>query len=403
MVNLPIIIIGAGISGLLFAQGLRKHSYPFLLFESDTSLTARMQGYRFRISDEGMEALGQNLPPELFEKLQRACAFVPEGSTNTPPTQLNGVTGEAAAPLYGGKPGPGACKRTPLSVDRLVLRKMLMVGIEEYVHFGKGFESFEVRGGGGVKVKLSDGTTVEGRFLVGADGAWSKVRGRVLPEYRLLDTEGRLIYGKVPLTKGLEGMIDGRLLNPALTFTCQPSAGLFLVTEPMRFERKEPGVPDDYVYWAMYVPKDKLPGNGTRSLKPGEALTAVREFAKDWYAGFQPLFDGAFGPQADLVRIVAAHPNIATWDSELPVTLIGDSVHAMPTTAALGATTAVRDSACFLAAMEKHRSGGDVDWKRARGDYEGSMREYAANALWKGLYGGKAMFKMKEFDCLVAV
>lgn len=52
----PVLIIGAGVSGLTLAQGLRLRSIPFRIFEHrPDSLTA--QGHRFRLSKGAVVAL----------------------------------------------------------------------------------------------------------------------------------------------------------------------------------------------------------------------------------------------------------------------------------------------------------------------------------------------------------
>lgn len=77
----PILIIGAGVSGLCLASGLRKNTaLPLRVFEKDSSLHARSQGYRFRVSGEGIGALKHNLSPEGYERvLANACAYVHDG------------------------------------------------------------------------------------------------------------------------------------------------------------------------------------------------------------------------------------------------------------------------------------------------------------------------------------
>ena len=81
----PILIIGAGVSGLCLAEGILKNTnLPFRVFERDPSLHARSQGYRVRVSGEGIAALRHNLPSERFDRLiANACAFVHDGSVPT--------------------------------------------------------------------------------------------------------------------------------------------------------------------------------------------------------------------------------------------------------------------------------------------------------------------------------
>lgn len=63
----PILISGAGLCSLLFAQSLRRASIPFLVFESDSSISFRAQGYRLRLSAEGLDAIESVPGPDDFQ------------------------------------------------------------------------------------------------------------------------------------------------------------------------------------------------------------------------------------------------------------------------------------------------------------------------------------------------
>lgn len=64
----PILISGAGISALLLAQALVRANIPIQIFERDTSISFRAQGYRLRLSDVGLDAIEKVLGPEKFVK-----------------------------------------------------------------------------------------------------------------------------------------------------------------------------------------------------------------------------------------------------------------------------------------------------------------------------------------------
>lgn len=49
---------------------------------------------------------------------------------------------------------------------------------------------------------FSDGTTYDGLLLIRDDGVRSGVRKQFLPEHKMVDTNGRCIYRKTPLTEG---------------------------------------------------------------------------------------------------------------------------------------------------------------------------------------------------------
>ncbi len=123
----PIIIIGAGISGLALAQGL-KSNVPFLTFERDASLTTRPQGYRVRISSACVNALKELLPLDLFQLLQLSSANI-KSKSSIPLNFLDALTGQPIKLKYDGPPPPippSEEKDAPFNLDRTVLRSVLM-------------------------------------------------------------------------------------------------------------------------------------------------------------------------------------------------------------------------------------------------------------------------------------
>ena len=70
----PILISGAGVSSLLLARSLLRSSIPFQIFERDKSISFRAQGYRLRLSSEGLSAIESALGPEDFPKFWDKCS-----------------------------------------------------------------------------------------------------------------------------------------------------------------------------------------------------------------------------------------------------------------------------------------------------------------------------------------
>lgn len=64
----PILIAGAGLASLLLARSLKNAAIPFIVFESDQTITFRAQGYRLRLSDKGLDAIESILGEEGFAK-----------------------------------------------------------------------------------------------------------------------------------------------------------------------------------------------------------------------------------------------------------------------------------------------------------------------------------------------
>ncbi|KAE9409924.1 hypothetical protein BT96DRAFT_931429 [Gymnopus androsaceus JB14] len=64
---------------------------------------------------------------------------------------------------------------------------------------------------GKVTLEFKDGSSETGDFLVGADGLRSVVRKQLLPKHIPVDTTGRAIYGKTPITTQLLEKRNARL------------------------------------------------------------------------------------------------------------------------------------------------------------------------------------------------
>ena len=70
-VERPVLIIGAGISGLLLAQALRSRGILFRIFERDTDFSTRGIGWGLTLH-WSLPALRTLLPPELAARLPEA-------------------------------------------------------------------------------------------------------------------------------------------------------------------------------------------------------------------------------------------------------------------------------------------------------------------------------------------
>ncbi|MCJ1455672.1 hypothetical protein MMC28_006028 [Mycoblastus sanguinarius] len=397
----PVLIIGAGISGLALAQGLLKAGIPFRVFERDARLNIRSQGYRFRLIDTGIDALARVLPPDLFERVVATCGITTSGKMGAG-ARLDALSSQ---PM----PGPGGPQPhgnvEPLNVDRTVLRSQLIRGLEEYVEYGKEFSSYEIMPSG-VTVKFGDGSEAEGSLLVGADGARSRIRRQFVPQHGLIDTEGRLIYGKTVLTPELTERMEKQSLS-GLTLIQDPThdAPLSLLLEPIRFKDNEirGELPEDYIYWALIARKDILnqdDAGDAAMLKSSDedAATLAQTLTSHWHSSFHALFDLQDRAQTSILRVASAQPNIPVWEPSGRVTLIGDAAHLMSPSAGVGATSALRDAANLMELLKDEGIKAE-----SVGKYEGMMREYAGEAITRSSWGGKMLFGMRPFDELKTV
>jgi 2-polyprenyl-6-methoxyphenol hydroxylase-like FAD-dependent oxidoreductase len=146
----PVTIIGAGLGGLTLARVLHVHGIPATVYEAEASPAARAQGGMLDIHDDNgqlaLQAAG------LIEEFR---GLVLEGR------QAMRVLGRDGTVLFD-KADDGTGGRP--EVQRAELRRMLLDALP----------AGTVRWGH--KVSFADGTTVVTSLLVGADGAWSRVR-----------------------------------------------------------------------------------------------------------------------------------------------------------------------------------------------------------------------------------
>ena len=111
-------------------------------------------------------------------------------------------------------------------------------------------------------VYFTDGSSETGDFLVGAEGLRSVVRKQILPEHVPVDTTGRVMYGKTPITPQLLERFPKELHN-WMSITVDDETGakpISLLTEPIRFSNETkaysaqvlPQASKDYIYWVSF-------------------------------------------------------------------------------------------------------------------------------------------------------
>lgn len=400
--DLPVVIVGAGISGLALAQALLRRHIPFRLYERDALFDERLQGYRVQISKAGIEALKNCLTPDLYTQLESSCAQFTSKDTG-PLWQFDALSAQqsqrrfAPPPPESGAPTVTGEVVEPLNADRSVLRNVLMQGLQSHVEFGKDFVAYEIMPAR-VTVRFRDGSSVEGRLLVGADGASSRVRRQLIPGYQHVDTEGRFIYGKTVLTKELEQKFHEKCLQGlSLVQDTTKETPTTLLLEPVRFKDNQfrSSLPEDYVYWVIMAHKDRhnMDDKQLLSLSNEEVAAQARSMTAHWHSSFHALFDLQKNTQTSMIRIVSAQTDIPGWQSSTKVTLVGDAAHVMSPTAGVGATTALRDAVKLSEVL----AGGDSQDKSIS-DYEEAMRIWASNGIIRSRAIGQFAFGMPPFN-----
>lgn len=286
-------------------------------------------------------------------------------------------------------------------VDRHWIRELLIIGIEEHVVFNKSFERYEL-GDGGVNVHFTDGSTVTGRMVIGADGAHSRVRRQFLPESRLLDLERTIIWGRTPLTPEFEKrfnrpdvlaehfacMVDPNDNRHSLFFAPLRWSGngkLSRVSEKLKDQ-------EDYMFLALNfeTPVGKL---DTKEAREEHA----RKISQGWDADLCNLL--TMMDESSAIRVHSSRPDVEVWETDDRVTLLGDAIHLMSPSGGSGGLTAIQDAAELTTVLSEFWVDGKwVDLKPGMARYEGNMRERAKKAIDVSFAGGKFLWAGKDWN-----
>lgn len=380
--NFRVVIIGAGLSGLTLAHGLRRNGIEAVVYERDPAWDARSQGYRIQLDAPGIAGLERCLPPELFE-LTLATAGSPPGRVTVLDHRLAVRADRAAAE----RPGRGT---SSFAVNRATLRQILLAGLPGAVHFGRRFAAYDHASDGRVTARFEDSTTVTADLLVGADGVGSAVRRQLLPHARVEDAGLRLIYGKIPLPQGSAAGLPTWLFDSIFTVVTGPG-NTHVGLGPVNLARRpdlaaselSPSISlspvGDYLACLVGASADHP------LMPPFEELrrldrTALRRLAgdiigPDWHPDIHRILGGWDTETLFPLRISTAQP-VEQWDAQ-GVTLAGDAIHAMSPVLAMGANTALRDAG-ELTRMLSAALTAQTDPHDAVRRYEAKMLAYSA-------------------------
>lgn len=356
----PVLIVGAGLGGLTLARVLRVHGIEATVLDGDPSPTARVQGGMLDIhADSGQVALRAAGLYEEFRAL-----VLPGGEALRVLDRRGTVRREEADDGSGGRP----------EVERGALRDLLLGSLPGgTVHWGAKVTGARPLGGGRHEVTLADGTTRTTDLLIGADGAWSRVRP--------LLSAARPAYCGVSFVEADLRDADtrhpgpGALIGSGFFFALGPGRGFLAHREPSG------GL---HVYAAVRAPEEWL--DGIDFTDTGAAKAAVLAEFADWDPGLRALVADADGPLVP--RRVHALPVGHRWDRVPGVTLLGDAAHLMSPFAGEGANLALLDGAELALALAEHPG----DTEAALSAYEEGMFPRAEASAAESARSGEILF-----------
>jgi 2-polyprenyl-6-methoxyphenol hydroxylase-like FAD-dependent oxidoreductase len=342
-VTTHVTIVGAGIGGLVLARVLHVHGITSTVYEAEPSAGSRAQGGQLDIhADTGQPAL------ELAGLTDAFRAIIHRGA------EADRVLAPDGTVLLD-EPDDGTGGRP--EVLRGELRRILLDALPEgTVRWGHKVTGVRPLGAGRHQLRFADGTAVDTELLVGADGAWSKVRP--------LLSEATPVYAGLTFVETY--LYDADTRHPAAAAAV--GAGSMFAPAPGKWigaHREPNGVLHAYI--ALHRPADWITAAGLT-----DPARVAAEF-DGWATELTSLItDCDAGPT---VRMIHTLPTGHRWDRTAGVTLIGDAAHLSPPSGE-GANLAMLDGAELGAALAAHPG----DTEAALAAYEAAMFPRSAAA-----------------------
>jgi 2-polyprenyl-6-methoxyphenol hydroxylase-like FAD-dependent oxidoreductase len=348
--NTSVTIIGAGLGGLTLARVLHVHGIRSTVYEAEASPAARAQGGMLDIHEEnGQRALeAAGLTDEfrglVLEGREATRVLAPDGSV-----------------LF-----EDASERGRPEVLRGELRRILLESLPDgTVRWGHKVSGVRALGGGRHEVAFADGGSVTTDLLVGADGAWSRVRpllSDVTPRYTGLSFVETYLYDADTRHPAAAKAVGGGSL-----FALAPGKGI-------QAHRESGGTLHTYV--ALSAPRDWFDAIDFTDSTAAAARVA-REF-DGWAPELTALITD--GDTAPVLRTLNALPVDHRWGRVPGVTLLGDAAH-LATPNGEGANLAMYDGSELGRAIAAH--AGDTE--AALASYEQAVFPRSAAAASDGM------------------
>lgn len=336
---ISIAVIGSGLAALSTAIFCEQAGHTVELFERDSYLGSRSEGYGLTLKYDPCGILAQ------LGVLEDVCDADCPSRSHYLLRHDGAVLGYFGNALAG--EGRGWGQRGNLRVPRQRLRKMLIDKLQgSQIHWGHELVSMR-KVDTVMELTFANGKVVNADWVIGADGINSKVVKCILPD--ALPPRPLGVHLTLGLTEPSSDLIDPSLLQEKGFYSLKPGHRLFVMpySSPDALDTTRP---------LRYMWQLTVKSNETKKKTHQEALSEAYDICKDWHAPTpqliqstppasvwsSPLFDR--DPDDLYERFLNLH--VRNQEQPTPVLLAGDALHAMSCFEGQGAHQALLDGRC---------------------------------------------------------
>lgn len=265
-------------------------------------------------------------------------------------------------------------------VNREKLRKLLLQGVAEHVHWGQRLDDIHPSPDG-VRAVFDGGASVDGSIVVGAEGSNSRTRKFLLPEsYRNYQLPVRLLGASITLTADEAKTL--RDIDPLLFQGCHPTTGNYLWISLLDSPEINGTLgTDNETYklqviesWIAKTPEDEVPATDA------ERVAVMKRRAREFHPSLRKVVD-AIPDDSCIIEIKLQDWPCQDWDNHGGrVTLAGDAAHAMTMYRGEAANHGILDARNLTNAL-KSVASGEASIKDALDKYEAELRDRTAPAV----------------------
>ncbi|KAL2869476.1 FAD-dependent oxidoreductase [Aspergillus lucknowensis] len=400
--NDPVLIVGAGITGLILAHALKQKNIPFIIYERDPTPSSRHQGWALTLH-WALQYLPSLLSRETLAQIETETQVDPEIAKNDSGNFLflNLATGDVKWRIPPNKRWRVNRERFRGVLIRELGRDAGAGGTDTdshthtHIQWGRKVEGVTFDESGRPRLLFLNGEeekeeeSIPGRLVIGAEGSHSAIRQFLRPD-NYVNSQLPIRFTGVAVDLSADEVAPLRAMDPLLFQGCHPETGIFLwfsmldtperehehLHERPSKESKSKARPYRAqlgLSWSVRSPSDEVPPTDAERLSNMKRRAAG--FAPFLYETIQRIPEGT-----PVVEVKLADWECEPWDNrEGTVTLAGDAAHAMTMYRGEAGNHGILDIFHLVPAIEKIYAGADA--KGAIDAYESEMRERTQRAV----------------------